>query len=132
MGSHPCGYSWRIAQRQQNSRANIDGRITRHRYYFRLLVPERRFTQFRAKDLQLGVAVRFEPLDQNEIDRLHTGKQARQIRLLFLKFVQQSPPAGRGDEYFMRAREAMAMAVLAGFINVELVMDVLDGGHCQA
>ena len=57
------------------------------------------------------------------------ANRVRQPRLRPVNLMQQGPTAGRGDENLMRAREAVAMAVLAGLIHVEAVMGVLDGRH---
>jgi len=82
-------------------------------------------------DLQFRIRVGFEPLNQNKINRIHADQQLRQGRFRPHGLMQQGPTAGRGDEYFMRAREAVPMAVLAGPVHVEAVMSVLDGRYGQ-
>ncbi len=73
----------------------------------------------------------FEPLNQNKINRVHANQQVWQARFRPLRLMQQGPAAGRGDEYLMRTREAVPMAVLAGLIHVEAMMSVLDGRYGQ-
>jgi hypothetical protein len=73
-----------------------------------------------------------EPLDQNQIDRLHARQQVTQTRLRASGFMQQGPTVRRSDQHLMSAREAVAMAVLTWAIHIEAVMGVFDGRNHQA
>jgi hypothetical protein len=76
--------------------------------------------------------MRPEALDQDEIHRRHTRQQLGQSWFFSHNLMQQGPATGRGDEYFVGAGEAVAIAVLARLIHIEGVMSVLDGGNRQA
>ncbi len=83
-------------------------------------------------NLYFGVEIRFQALDEYQIDRFHMSKQNGKARARSLDLVQQGPSASRGDQNLMRPRETMPMAVLPRLVHIETAFGVFDGGDRQA
>ena len=77
--------------------------------------------------------VGLEPLDQHQIDRRQHLQQVFQAGFRrAAMFVDQCPAFGAGYEHFARARLAVGVAVLAGLVDIEVMVGVLDGRHGDA
>src|SRR5487761_1773872 len=84
-------------------------------------------------DLELGKVVGLEALDQNEIDRRHLAQQYVEFRLRrAAMLVHERPALRRSDHDLGRAFLTMAPRILAGLIDVEVVMSVLHGRDAEA
>ena len=77
--------------------------------------------------LELRVSFRFETFDDDEVDGREVRHELGQRRLaLVAELVHESPAPRARDEHLARARETMRVRVLAGLIDVEVVMRVLQ------
>ena len=80
--------------------------------------------------LDLRVRVMLEPFDEQQVDRGHPRHQLVEARLRAVaQFVHQGPAAGRGDHDLARAGLAVPPGILAGPVDVEFVMGMLDRRH---
>ena len=67
-------------------------------------------------------------LDQHQIDRRELAQQRGERRLgVAAQLVHQRPAAGGADQDLGRAGQAVAVRILAGLVDVEGVMGVLEG-----
>ena len=86
-----------------------------------------------AMDLQFGVMMGFETLDQDQIDRGHMTYQRLHVRLgRAAQFVHERPAVGRGYHDLHGAGGAVAKAVLAGLVDVKMVVGMLEGRKGQS
>ena len=87
----------------------------------------------RTMHLDLAVRLALEPFDQNEIDRRHPGEQLLQPRLFrTAQFMHQRPAPARGHQHLGSARLAVHPGILAGHVDVEFVVGMLDHGDAQS
>ena len=89
----------------------------------------RRRDRFQAWDAARACSPRSAP------DRPATAarSRSRQARLrLVAQFMHQRPAARRTDQHLGRAGDAVLIGILAGLVDVEAVMGVLEGRHAQA
>src|SRR4051812_38458403 len=83
--------------------------------------------------LDLRMALGLEPLDDREIDRGETAQESGEGRLVPApQFVDQCPAPSGGDQHLRRPGLAMLERVLAGLVDLEGMMGVLEGGYRQA
>lgn len=78
----------------------------------------------------------FESLHQNQVQRtlvqrLHQFGESRFFPIIRV-FGQQGPAPARGHHDLLRAGRTHAVTVLAGLIDIEVVVSVLDYGEAQA
>ena len=101
--------------------------------HVRVLRMEGRLADLAAVDLDAGVMRRFEAFDQHEIDRRHLPQQIVDGGLGRLpQLVHQRPAPAGSDQHLGRAGDAVDVGILAGLVDVEAVMGVLDGGNGEA
>lgn len=82
--------------------------------------------------LELGDRRLFEPFDENQIARREYGKLLLKRRFgRTAQFMQQRPSLIASKQYFLRAGLAMPPGILAGTIEIKIVMGVFDHGHAQ-
>src|SRR5262245_20154831 len=79
------------------------------------------------------MALALVPFDQNEID----GARFLQERFkgglgLAAQLVHDRPPAARSDDHLGGAGHAVRMRILAGLVQVEIMMRVLDRRYSQS
>ena len=86
-----------------------------------------------AVDLELRECVALEAFDQHQIDRRHLADQSGHVPFrLLAQLVQDGPAFGRRDDHLGGAGGAVEEAVLAGLVEVETVMGVLERGYADA
>ena len=86
-----------------------------------------------AMHLDLAMRLALEAFDDDEIDRRHLCQQFRQPRLAgAAQFMHQRPAPGRGHQHLGRAGLPMHPGILAGHVDIEFVMGMLDDGDAQA
>ena len=87
----------------------------------------------RATNLDFGVRLALEALDHDDVD---PGQHCEQLGERGLrraaKFAHQRQTPRRGDEHLPGAGRAVLVEVLAGPVDVEIVMGVLEGRHAEA
>ena len=82
---------------------------------------------------ELGMRLALVAFDQHEIDRAELLEQGAQRRLASsTQLVHQRPTVGRSHQNLGRPRHAMGVGILAGLIDVEAVMSVLEGRDLKA
>ena len=83
----------------------------------------------RTLHFQTREGVAREAFDQHQLDRLQSCEQGCEVgRGSVAAFVQQGPARLAGQQHLMRAGLAVQPAILAGLVQVDAVMGVLDGG----
>src|SRR5437016_3533150 len=69
-------------------------------------------------------------LDQHQVDRRKLAEQRSEWRLRFApQLVHQGKAPAGGDQHLGCPRHSMRVRILAGLINVELMMRVLERRH---
>jgi len=95
--------------------------------------PKRRLAKGRPPHLQLREAAILETFDQHQVARLHAFKQIFEGRLCSTaELVHQCPTIVAQQEHFLAARLAQTVGVLAGTIDVDVLVAVLDQRHDQS
>ena len=83
--------------------------------------------------LDLAMRLGLEALDHDEIDPRQFGQQFRQPRLGgAAQFMHQGPSLAGGYQHLGGAGLAVPPGILAGNIDIEGMMGVLDHGNAQA
>ena len=78
--------------------------------------------------LELGMRLPLVALDDHQIDRRQPDQQLLERRLRSAaQLVHQRKPFGRCDQHLGRTRHAVGVGILAGLVDVEPIMGVLDG-----
>src|SRR5450755_2753907 len=107
--------------------------VGRHRHDVRVFRVDQRLAVGDAVDLDLGKGIALEAFDQHQIDRRHLADQGGQIPLrLLAQLMQDGPAFGRGDDHLGGAGGAVEEGILAGLVEVETVMGVLERGYADA
>ena len=89
---------------------------------------QQRFADGGAVDFELGMRMALEAFDDHKIDRADFRKHVGERRLgLRAQFVHQSPAPARDDRNLGGAGRAVQQGILAGLVDIELMMRVLDG-----
>src|SRR5260221_3994963 len=74
-----------------------------------------------------------EALDEQQVDRSHVANQFLERRLRRAAMLVHARRARRrGDHHYRRARRAVTPAVLAGLVDIEGVMRMLQGRDSEA
>src|SRR5262245_19462818 len=82
--------------------------------------------------LELGMRLALVALHQHEIDRAELLEQRFERKLgVSAQLVHERPTVGRADQHLGRPRHPMGMGVLAGLVDVEGVMGVLEGRYLE-
>ncbi len=94
---------------------------------------ERHLAVGRAKDLDLGNRLALEALHDQKIAGRHARDEFVQRQFgRAPQFVHQGPPNARRQHHFAAACVPVAIGVLAGLVDIELVVRALDQGHREA
>ena len=94
---------------------------------------KRRLAVGGAKDLDLRQGIALEALDQDKVDVLEQPQKFGQRRLRrSAQFPHQRDPIGGRDQHFFCAGRAMLVGILAGLIEVEIVVGVFDRRNAEA
>jgi hypothetical protein len=83
--------------------------------------------------LDLGMALGLEALDHDEVDRRQPPEEVGKARLALLpQLAHERPAPTRGDQHFAGAGATVLERILAGLVDVEGMVRVLDGRDREA
>ncbi len=97
-----------------------------------LLRPQGWLAQFGPEHLNLLDRCGFEALYEHQVDRGKPGSERHRVRRGVGGLAQQRPALAAHYQHFLGAGLAMTKTVLAGLVQIQAVMSVLDGGNAQA
>src|SRR6516165_654867 len=82
---------------------------------------------------ELGMGLALVPFDQHEIDRTEFGEQGREPGFgLSAQLVNERPTVRRADQNFGRPDHAVGVGILAGLVDVEAMMGVLERRYLKS
>ncbi len=112
------------------TRAAGSARVAGDRHDMRIVRMDQRLAVLGAVNFQLRKGVALEAFDQHQIDRRHLGDQVGHVPFrLLAQFVQDRPAPGRRDDHLGGAGDAVHEGILAGLVQIEAMMGVLERGH---